>query len=52
MSWLKWAGLNGMKKSKTAIDLGGLCEDTFGGSRRGVENITEWCRSGDRWWIQ
>ena len=24
-------GPNGMEKSKTAIDLGGLCEDTFGG---------------------
>ena len=30
-----------MVKSKTAIDMGGLCENTFGGSRRGVENITE-----------
>ena len=34
MSWTR--GLNGMEKSKTAIDLGGLCEDTSGGSRRQV----------------
>ena len=34
-------GLNGMEKSKTETDMGGLCEDRFGGSRKGVENDSE-----------
>ena len=39
MGWTH--GPNGMEKSKTMIDMGGLCEDKFGGSRMGEENITK-----------
>ena len=28
-------GLNGMEKSKTKTEMGGLCEDRFGGTGRG-----------------
>ena len=39
MGWTR--GPNGIEKRQTAIDMGGLSEDNFGGSRRGVENISE-----------
>ena len=48
-------GPNGMEKSKTDADMGGLCEDRFdgfGGFGRGVENDNEGWGSGDRWWTQ
>ena len=30
--------------------MGGLCEERFGGSGRGVENESEGWGSGDGWW--
>ena len=39
MGWTR--GPDRMEKIETAIDMGGLREDNFGGSRRGVEIISE-----------
>ena len=38
----EWAGqVDRMEKNKTKTDMGGLCEDRFNGSERGMENDSE-----------
>ena len=37
----------GLKRKKTETEMGGLCEERFGGSWKGVENESEGWGSGD-----
>ena len=44
-----WSKVEGVMRRQRVTEIGGMCEEKFGGSGRGVENESQGWGSGNGW---